>query len=169
MKAVEAPAVVQEGLEPGIAPALGGFDLADEDGVIASRIGVDGRALDLGERVLEDGKPDGALAVRGALELLGAARRGCEAAGQLLVIEVQDIDREAAVSVKGLVALGGVGHADQDEGRVEGNRRDGAGGETGGLACGIPRRDHGDAGSQVPQHTPKIVGSQHVLFVTVLG
>src|SRR6266511_1661044 len=115
MKAVEAPTVIEQRLQAGVAAAIGGFDPADEDRVMAARIGVDDRTFELGQRVLEDGQAEGALAVGGALELLGAPPSFCEAAGQVLVVRVQDIDRKSAVRAKGRVALRRVGHADQNE------------------------------------------------------
>jgi len=159
MEAVKLSSVVQQRLEAQIAAGIGGLDLADEDRVIARRIRVDSGALDLRERILQDREPHDALPIARALEFLGPAGRGREAAGDLLVIEMQDVDREAPVSEKGLIALCRVSDADQDQRRIEGHGRDGAGGETGWLTRAIPRGDHGDAGGEMPQHPSEIVSA----------
>ena len=154
---MEPTSVVQQRLQAQIAAAVGSLDLTDEDRVIARRIRVNGGALDLREGILQDRQPHDALPVAGALEFLGAGCRGREATGDLLVIQMQDVDREATVSQKGLIALRRVSDADQHQWGIEGHGRDGAGRETGRLACRIPRRDHGDAGSEVTQHAAEIV------------
>src|SRR5438876_10339959 len=99
MQAVEPPAIEEERLQAGGAGAIGGIDPADEDRVITTRIGVDDRALELGQGVLENGQTQEALAIVGALELLGPACRRREAPREQLVIAVDHVDRSLPVRV----------------------------------------------------------------------
>ena len=159
MEAMEFSAVVQQRLESQVATGVGCLDLTDEDGVITGRIRVDRRALDLRQSILQDRQPHDTGPITGALELVGTARRRREAPCDLLMVQMQDVDREATVSLKRLVALRGVCHAHEHERRIEGDRSDRAGSETGGLARRIPGRYHGDTGSEVTKHPAEILST----------
>ena len=159
MEAMEFSAVVQQRLESQVATGVGCLDLTDEDGVITGRIRVDRRALDLRQGILQDRQPHDTGPIAGAFELLGTASRRREATGDLLVIQMQDVDRKSTVSLEGRITLRRVRHAHEHKRRIEGDRSDRAGGETGGLARRIPRRYHGDTGSEVTKHPAEIVST----------
>ena len=159
MEAMEFSAVVEQWLEAHVTTRVGCLDLTDEDRVIAGRIRVDRRALDLRQGILQDREPHDTGPIAGAFELFGAAARGREAPRDLLVVQMQDVDREAAVGLKGLIALRGVRDAHEHERGIEGDGRDRAGGETGWMSRRIPRRYHGDTGSEMTQHPAEIVSA----------
>ena len=92
-----AAAVVEQRLAAVVSARVESLDLADEDRVIAARVGVDDRAFELGQRLVDDGQAELASMVRDALELLDTGEaRGGEAAGQGLLVRGEHIDREPA-------------------------------------------------------------------------
>src|SRR5712692_8136004 len=162
-------AIVEQRLEAGILAAVGGLDPAHEDGVIPARIGVDGGALELGQGIFEHGDAERAHAIAYPFELFRGVRDrfGREARRDGLLILVQDVDDEAGPLGQGPVALRVVGDADEDQGRVEGHRREGAGREADGPTFLVHRGDDGHARAEVTEDTPEFVGSNHPIFVSV--
>src|SRR5258705_12485068 len=57
-EAAESAAVVEERLAAVVAARVEGLDLADEDRVIAARVGVDDGAFELGQRLVDDGQAE---------------------------------------------------------------------------------------------------------------
>src|SRR6266542_1032437 len=164
-------AIVEQGFEARVAPAVGGLHAAHEYGVVATRIGVDDGALELGERVLEHRDSERALAIADVVELLGGVgdRLGGEAIGDGLLVGRQDVHREACAFSERLVALRVMGDADQDQGRVEGHAGEGAGGETRRAAMRVHRGDDGHARAEVAEDATELVGSNHPFVVSVPG
>src|SRR5262250_1459005 len=68
---------------------------------------------------------------------------------------------------QGRVAVSVVGDAHQDEGRLERDGGEGAGGETGRPAVAVHGGDNGDARAEVAEDSPEIVGRNHSSLVTV--
>src|SRR5262249_50532823 len=163
----EATAVVEEGVQSRITPAVRGLDLSDEDRVVAGRVRVNERALELRETVLEDRKPKRAWAVPGTFELQRGVALRREPSGDRLVIGSQEVDRESAVRVEMGIALRGVRDADEHQRRIQRDRSDRAGGEAGGPPVGVQRGDDGHAAGEVTEHTTEIVRTQHSPFVAV--
>src|SRR5215471_7161891 len=162
-------AVVEQGLEPVVAAGFRGLHAPHEDRVVARWIAVDDRALELGQRVLEHGKPERALPEVHALELLRGMLHGLggEAGRYRLMVTGEDIDREVLGRGQGRVAVSVMGDAHQDEGGLERDGGEGAGGETGRPAVTVHGGDDGDARAEVAEDSPEIVGRNHSSLVTV--
>src|SRR5258708_1116512 len=103
----------------------GGVEGGEEDGGGGLEGVAHGHALGLGQGALDQRHAEVAQPVRHAVELV-EPRRG-EALRDRLLLEVEDVDREAAALEERGVALRFVGHADQDQRRVERDRAERAG------------------------------------------
>src|SRR5215467_980859 len=162
-------AVVEQGLEPVVAAGFCGLHAPHEDRVVAGRIAVDDLALELGQRVLEHGEPERTLPEVHALELLRGMLNGLggEAGRYRLVVTGEDIDREVLGRGQGRVAVSVMGDAHQDEGGLERDGGEGAGGETGRPAVAVHGGDNGDTRAEVAEDSPEIVGRNHSSLVTV--
>src|ERR1700730_8620425 len=160
MDAAILAAVVESRLEAGISAGLCRLDAADKDRMVSGRVRVHDLTLELGQRILEHGQPEGALAEIDALELLGRVlgRLGGETCGYGLMMSGQDIDGEVLGSGQRGVAVGVVGDADEDERRIERYGGEGTGGEAGGPALGVHRGDDGHARAEVAEDGPEIGG-----------
>src|SRR2546425_5389221 len=105
-------------------------------------------AFEVGEGVRHQ---EGSLAAGdqlGVPELLGPPSG--EAARPGLLALVEHAHPEEARGVQGLVHLGAVVHAHQDQGGIEADRAERARGEARGAARGVPRGHHRDAARQRP-------------------
>src|SRR5215813_2812880 len=162
-------AVVEQGLEPVVAPGFRGLHAPHEDRVVARRITMDDLALELGQRVLEHGKPERTLPEVHALELLRGMLTGLggEAGRYRLVVTGEDIDREVLGRGKGRVAVSVMGDAHQDEGGLERDGGEGASGESGRPAGTVRGGDNGNVRAEVTEDSPEIVGRNHSSLVTV--
>src|SRR6266851_4342354 len=97
-----------------------------------------------------------------------AAVGGLDAAHEDGVIPARiGVDGGALDLGQGTVALRVVGDADEDQGRMEGHRREGAGREADGPTFLVHRGDDGHARAEVTEDTPELVGSNHPIFVSV--
>jgi hypothetical protein len=132
----------------GFAFEEGLFDAADEDCVVAAFVlrepGAaqgDGGCWQMGKAVLIfDEASIG--------ELVDAT--GSEAHREVCVLRADDVDAPVLRSVKDRVALSVVGEADKNQGRVDGDRGEGSGGESPPTALGVGGghdRDSGGEGS----------------------
>src|SRR5262245_37391698 len=162
-------AVVEQGLEPVVAAGFRGLHAPHEDRVVARWIAMDDRALELGQRVLEHGKPERALPEVHALELIRGMLHGLGGEGgrHRLLVGGEDIDREVLGRGQGRVAVSVMGDAHQDEGGLERDGGEGAGGETGRPAVAVHGGDDGHARAEVAEDSPEIVGRNHSSLVTV--
>src|SRR4030095_10199749 len=150
--------------------ARAGLDLAHEDGVVATGIGVDGGALEVSQRPVQDGQPEDAGRASAALDLLGGARAlGGEAVGQRLLALAEYVHREPIRVSQRLIALRVLRHANQDHGGGERHGREGAGGEPGRATLRISGGHHGHAAGEVAEQTPEIIGADHVAFLAGPG
>jgi hypothetical protein len=124
-------------------------DAADQDHVVAGVDPVMHRAVEPRDRRVEHG---GALMSRrpgDLVELVRALRR--EDVGDLAMVLGEDVDAEMRSRGKDAVALGAVGDANQDQGRVERDRGKGIGGEAPWLPIVIDRRDDRHTGNETAQ------------------
>src|SRR5262249_33128888 len=118
------------------------LDAADEDRVVAFDVGVHGRALDVRQGTLDERQGEIAQLELDTLELVEPSRG--EAPRSLHLFSGQNVDGEAAALAQRGIALRLVIHADEYERRIEGHRRERAGGEAGRTMLGVARADDGD-------------------------
>src|SRR5262245_40110642 len=161
VQAAVATPVVQQGMTVSRACAL---HSPHENGVISRLMHADGGALEVGVGLLDDGHLVLGDQILDALELVLDARGG-EAARQLLLVGVQDVDGEVPRVAEGGEALGLVVHTDQDERRIEGDRGERARRQAGGPALGVERGHHGDARGEMAENVSKFVWRNHRSYV----
>src|SRR5262245_43111389 len=83
----------------------------------------------------------------------------------MFLVGVQDVDRKSPGTAERAVALRLVVDADQDQRRVEGDRRERAGRQADRTLIGVERGDHGDACSEMAENLSKFVGRDHRSYV----
>src|SRR5262249_53217623 len=125
--------------------------------------------LELGQRVLQHGQPERAVSEVHALELLRGMVDGLggEARRHGLVVPGEDVHREVLGGGQGRIAVRVMGDAHEDEGGLQRDGGEGAGGETRGPTLAVPRGDDGDARAEVTEHTAEFIGRNHSSLVTV--
>src|SRR5258705_3522171 len=140
------------------------LDATDEDRVVALEVHVDGRALEVGERVVEERQAQRAQRERHALERVLDLGRG-EPARDAFLVMTEYVDREPLARDQGRIALRLVVDADEDERRLERDRREGARGETGRPAVAVAHGDDRHARGEMAQRMAEFVRGDHSLFV----
>ena len=81
-----------------------------------------------------------------------------EGIGQMPLVPAQDVDGEVLDGQEDLKAVGLAVQAEQHQGRVEGHRVEGVGGQTQQAPVGRDRRHHRDAGGEAPHGGAKRAG-----------
>ena len=147
----------EEGVCAGI--AFAGLDLADVDVVVAAGDDAVDGAVHVGDGVVEAGRaglPDGVLDLGELLGPVDSLAAG-EVGGESFLIRAQDIHREGGRFLEDLQHVRVLVDADQDQGRLQGDRAEGVGGHAV-VGRGAPRRHHGDPGGELAADVAEVSG-----------
>ena len=138
---------------PGVAVVSELQHFADEDQVIPTGVLMIVADFEVGAHPLQD---RGA-AVPGPPGQSGKAigRPGREAVGEVFLVSRQNVDAVVARPTEALQEIGRYREAPEDQGRLQGDGGKRIHRQTHGLPIGAEGRDHGHAGGETAQSTPK--------------
>lgn len=126
-----------------------------DDGMVAAFVTLHDLAFEIADSAVQHCGAVSAFVPIQAGELVRAL--GGEAARDLFLIFVKKINRKYIRLNEARITLGSLIDANQDERRIERQRRKGVGGETKRRACGVFRRDNGYAGRKMTEYSAQLL------------